>query len=152
MTVYLPALVHRSHAVSEPAVDGALRGEQRSQRLAPLVDVVHLAAHHPRHHALPRVCRLDRHVGHPGHRRRAAGDGHFQPVGLAAADDIAPLEHRQGARQIEVWAQFFRLMVQAVAVGPRLGPEPRLELIRCYGPEFLHRLDSPAGIRGGTLA
>ena len=133
-----PTFVQRGDAVAEPAVNQAFSGEQRGKRFAALVHIVNLAAHHPGHHALPPVGGLDRDVGHAGDKRRTAGQGHFHPVGMSAADNVSTLEHGDGAVEVESRTQLLRVMGQPVAVGPGLSPQPRLELLGGYRPHFLH--------------
>ena len=61
-----PPLVERSDPIAESSVDGALRGPQRRDRLAALVQVAHLAALQPGQDAPAGVRRLDSHRDHTG--------------------------------------------------------------------------------------
>ena len=137
-----PLLMNGADAVAEPTVDGALGGEEGGQGLPARVDAVDLVTHHLGHDAAPRMGGLDLDVGHAGHDGGAAGDGHLQPVRVRPGDDLAVLKHGNGAAKIEVGPQFLRVVVQAVAVGARLGAHPGLELVGGDVSQFQHRAQS----------
>jgi hypothetical protein len=64
LPVDLDLVLHRGDPVSEPLVDTALRCPEHRHRLTPVAEVLELAAHHAREHALPPVAREDADHGH----------------------------------------------------------------------------------------
>ena len=87
--------------------------------------------------------RLHGDVGDARHYGRASRTRHLQFVRVSAADDVALIEDGDGAVQIEMGPQDLRVNVQAVAVSPRLNPNPLEKLVGVYGPHFKHLSDSP---------
>ena len=82
-------------------------------------------------------------IGHAGGYRRPAGHGHFDEVRVGPADHNAPVEYGDGTVQVEMRAKVFRIMVQAVAVSPGFGLQPRYEFVGGQLPQFQHRVRSP---------
>jgi len=100
--------------------------------------------HHPGHHPSPRMRRLHGNVGHPGYDRRSARDGHLNPVRMSTTDNVSLVEHSDGAIQVEMRPQYFWVIVQPVAMSPRLSMKPLNKLVSGYGPHFQHRVYSPS--------
>ena len=68
----------------------------------PPVNVVDLMAHHAGEDALAGVGGLHGYVGHAGDHGGGPRNGHFQAVGMGAADDVVALKDGDGAGQVEV--------------------------------------------------
>ena len=80
----------RTEAVTEAAVDHALRRGEDRDRLAPAGHVVELVAHHRGEQATPAMARGDADRGHTGRRDRAtAGDGELHRERATGRDDAA---------------------------------------------------------------
>jgi hypothetical protein len=136
LTLDGPSFVHRPDAISEPSVDDALGGKKRGQRLPTLVDIIDLMPHHHGHDSLPRVRGLYRNVGHPCYNRGCSGYGHLDFVRVSAADDIPLVENNDGTVQVEMRSQDLWIIVEPVAMGPRLSTNPLHKLVRGYGPHL----------------
>jgi hypothetical protein len=104
------------------------------------VNIFNLVMHHPAHHPATGMRRLHRDVGHTGYHCRTPGYGHFKPVRVSAANDFFLVEHGDRTIQIKVRPQHFRIIVQPVAMSPRLGMNPLNELVTGYVPHFEHRV------------
>ena len=124
-----PLFVQGGDAVAEASVDEAFGGEQGRQGFAAPVNVVDLMAHHAGEDALAGVGGLHGYVGHAGDHGGGPRNGHFQAVGMGAADDVVALKDGDGAGQVEVGPQRFRVVGQTVAVRPGFRPQPRLEFL-----------------------
>ena len=105
---------------------------------AALVDAVDLVSHHAGHDAAAGMGGLDLDVGHTGDGGDAAGHGHLEQVGVGAADYLTVLDDSDGAVEVEMGAQFLRVVVETVPVGPRFGAHPPLELVGGDVPQFQH--------------
>ena len=64
--------------------------------------------------------------------RSASRYRHRQQVRVASANDLPVLEHGDGPPQVEAGPQMLRVVVQAVAMGPRLRAHPEFELVGGY--------------------
>src|SRR5262249_42152297 len=93
----------RGEAVAVPAVDRLLGGPERRERLAALVDVVELDAHHRAEDPAPSVSWQDADDGDSGGTQcGAARHGHPEAEGARAADDSAVVVRREHALELEV--------------------------------------------------
>ena len=111
----------RREAVAVAAVDRLLRGPERGERLAALVHVVELRAHHRAENPAPSVGREDADDGDAGRfERGAARHGHPERERARAADDLGAVEGGVHAVELEV-------------LQPALGPL----LIRPLTPEVV---------------
>jgi hypothetical protein len=104
------------------------------------VNIFNLVMHHPGHHPATGMRRLHLDVGHTGYYRRTPGYGYFKAVRVSSADYFVLLEHGDRTIQVKVRPQYFRIIVQPVAMSSGLGMNPLNELVTGYVPHFEHRI------------
>ena len=92
----------RRHAIAEAAVDRVLGRPQERERLATLVHVVELRAHHRAQNATPPVRGERPDDGHARGRHDRAGHRQLEGERAGAADDRAVLQRRVHALDREV--------------------------------------------------